>query len=166
MKGINYKEEAFSRKKLLIKRISDRIEGTYADENILGFNTVYSIYNKNDTKEDLLYLLGILNSGLMEFFYEYSYNVGMNLTTQVTISFLSKVPIKISEENKNKLVSLVEDMLNKKEELEKNKEKKTRQTEKIRDDIIILNRKIDDIVYDIYDITKKEQNIIEESLES
>lgn len=95
LKGINYKRDIFRGNKILIKRISTKIEGTFTDEDILAFNTVYSLFNNKLTKECFFYFLGILNSNLINFFFEFSYNVGMNLTTQVTIDFLSSLPIKI-----------------------------------------------------------------------
>ena len=75
LEGISYKEEAFSDKKILVKRIAHKIEASFIEKKLFGFNTVYSLYNPNLKKSDFLIILGILNSSLMDFYYEFSYNV-------------------------------------------------------------------------------------------
>src|SRR5207244_3312468 len=42
---------------------------------------------------DVRFLSGILNSRLMKFYYDNIYNLGMKLTTQVTIEYLKELPI-------------------------------------------------------------------------
>jgi hypothetical protein len=97
----------------------------------------------------------------MHFFYEYSYNVGMNLTTQVTIDFLSKVPIKETE--REDLSKSVEKMLElqRKYHAEKNNGSSK---DKLEQQITNIDYEIDQEVYKLYGITKEEQKIIEESL--
>jgi len=163
LKGIDYKLDAFAPPKILVKRIATKIEGTFSNDKLLAFNTVYSIYGNNYTKERLLSILGILNSKLIEFFYEFSYNIGMNLTTQITIDFLSKIPIKEGNAIQNKrLANLVAEMISLKEQLNEgaNIDSKIRSKEK-EDNI---NKEINDLVCKIYNITDEEKKIIEENL--
>jgi adenine-specific DNA-methyltransferase len=165
IKGISYKENAFRGNKILLKRISTKIEGTFTNKDLLAFNTVYSVYNKTLSKEDFLFVLGILNSKLIHFYYEFSYNVGMNLTTQLTIDFLSKVPIKEgSEKVKKELVTLVGNTIKLNENISEFKGKITKGRERLEKEIDKTDKEIDQLVYRLYGLTNKEINIIEESI--
>src|SRR3989338_543672 len=165
LKGIDYKEEAFNCPKILIKRISTKIEGTFIDKKLLAFNTVYSIYNKNFKRNYLLYTLGILNSKLIHFFYEHSYNVGMNLTTQVTIDFLSKITIMtVTESQQQNLINLVGKNILLQEQLNQIRDKDTDEKKNLEQKTMEVSKEIDNIVYAIYKITNEEKNIIEDSL--
>lgn len=165
LKGIDYKLDAFTGPKILIKRISTKIEGTYSNDKLLAFNTVYSIYGNNYTKEKLLPILAILNSRLMHFFYEFSYNLGMNLTTQITIDFLSRVPIKEGAPDENKsLANLITNILTLNARLAEIGDKKTYDRAKIEDEIKKTDAEIDESVYKIYGITKEEKKIVEDSI--
>jgi SAM-dependent methyltransferase/predicted RNA-binding Zn-ribbon protein involved in translation (DUF1610 family) len=156
--GIDYKEKAFSGNKILIKRIATRIEGTFTGEDLSAFNTVYSIYNSELKKDYFLATLGILNSSLMRFFYEYSYNVGMNLTTQVTIDFLSTVPIKLNAEGA--LPKLVSDMLSLKKELSATEEN-SNEWERLKSEVEKTDKKIDTAVYELYGLTADDIKVVE-----
>ena len=155
LEGISYKEEAFRGNKIILKRISTRIEGTFSKEKLFAFNTVYSIYNDHLDELDLLVILAILNSTLMNFYYEYSYNVGMNLTTQVTIDFLKKIPMK---ELKN--ISIKKQVFDNVNEIIKLKSKNKKEDDS---KIILLDQKIDDLVFQIYDFNQNEIEIIKKS---
>jgi hypothetical protein len=141
-----------------------RIEGFFDTSGLLAFNTVYSLYNEKLNRDNFLCILSVLNSKLIHFFYEYSYNVGMNLTTQVTIDFLSKSPIRLpSPTQEKKIVSLVNQML----ELQKKyHDEKTagNEKERLKQQIDNTDYEIDQEVYKLYEITPEEQKIIEESL--
>jgi len=91
--GIDYKSEIFSGDRIFLKRIATKPEGVFvgSKDNLFAFNTVYSIYNINGINPQAL--LGILNSKLLSFYYENVFNLGMSLTSQVTIEFLKELPI-------------------------------------------------------------------------
>lgn len=162
LKGIDYKEDAFSDKKILIKRIATDIEGTYSNNKLLAFNTVYSIYGV-ESEKFYKYVLGILNSKLLKFYYEFSYNIGMNLTTQITIENLSKIPIRINKNMEELVVQKVSKIIQLSDELN-TYETKTSVFEKVEEEIKKINYEINELVFKIYGITKEEQKIIEESL--
>ncbi|MEE9408918.1 MAG: TaqI-like C-terminal specificity domain-containing protein [Polaribacter sp.] len=89
--SIDYKEDIYSNKNLYVKRIATKPEATLVNHLCYTFNTLYSIYDlKINTKESLML---ILNSKLISFYYELVFNLGMNLTTQVTVEYLKKIPI-------------------------------------------------------------------------
>jgi len=95
LKGVDYKQDSFRGPIVLLKRISTRPVGTFVDRDQLCFNTVYSLRPKvGDDRKLLLRVLGLLNSRLMAFYFEKTYNIGMNLTTQVTMDVLNRFPLR------------------------------------------------------------------------
>ncbi|MCK4731794.1 MAG: hypothetical protein KAT65_04970, partial [Methanophagales archaeon] len=93
--GINYKKELMDRPRIFVQRISDKIKATYDAMDSYLLNTVYALMSKDKNRKRCFIILDILNSKLMDFYYEYRYNIGMRLTTQVTIDFLKNIPIKL-----------------------------------------------------------------------
>ncbi len=91
LNSIDYKKDIFFEENLFVKRIATKPEATLLRNYSHAFNTLYSIYDlKINSKESLLLLL---NSKLIHFYYELVFNLGMNLTTQVTVEYLKKIPI-------------------------------------------------------------------------
>ncbi len=106
--GIDYKEIIYSEQNLFVKRISTKPEVTLINEYASSFNTIYSIYDlKSVSKKEILL---ILNSKLIAFYYEYVFNLGMNLTTQITVEYLKQIPIKTSE-NQQSFIQKADEML-------------------------------------------------------
>jgi hypothetical protein len=161
LEGIDYKEDAFLGNKLLLKRISPKIEGTFDSGKLFAFNTVYSLYNEKLDKKSLLFILGVLNSKLMNYYYEKSYNLGMNLTTQVTIEFLSKLPIKnFSLNDKLIIAETVDKILKLNKELQKISENSNKWNS-IKSEIEKTDKKIDEEVYKLYGLKPEEIKIVE-----
>lgn len=92
IEGIDYKEEIVEAENLLVKRIATKPECNLIDKKVFAFNTLYFLY---DSKINKRILLIILNSTLIAFYYELTFNLGMNLTTQVTTQFLRQIPISV-----------------------------------------------------------------------
>ena len=89
----------------------------------------------------------------------------MNLTTQVTIDFLSKIPVKqIQESQQQPIIKLVDKMLSLNKRLNEIKDKQTDEKARLKKEIQKTDDEIDQEVYKIYGTTKEEQKIIEESL--
>lgn len=164
LKGIDYKEEAFTGNNILLKRISTRVEGTFIESKLLAFNTVYSLFNKDLGRDRFLYALGILNSKLMHFFYEHSYNIGMSLTTQVTIEFLSTLPIRTtSESTQGCLAKLVDRMLFLKKRLLEIARDGTCEKQNTEEEIGQVDAQIDEMVFRVYGLSDEEKRTIGKS---
>lgn len=98
LKGVDYKEEIFEGPRIFLKRIATRPTGTLVSDGLIAFNTVYSLRPKGGDRAALVpRVLGLLNSKVLGFYYEKTYNIGMNLTTQVTMNVLSRLPIRETE---------------------------------------------------------------------
>jgi hypothetical protein len=144
------KWDLFNSKKIVIRGMATKLTAAYDD---IGYALGVSTYTITKFKYHPNYLLALLNSKLLDFYYKsifkskhlaggfIAYNVGQ----------LSQLPIKTIEDEEDNLIELVEEIKNaKKKNDDKNFEK--------------LYNKINQIVYKIYGITPKEQKIMEESL--
>ncbi|MDP3683881.1 MAG: N-6 DNA methylase, partial [Ignavibacteria bacterium] len=92
LKGIDYKKEISKGDRIYIKRIATHPIGVYfsSRKKYFAFSTLHCIY---ECKYDPRFILGILNSKLMRFYYDNIYNMGMNLTSQITLEYLKELPI-------------------------------------------------------------------------
>jgi len=140
----------------------------FAYDDGQGFNDgggSYAIVLKNEIVINIKFLLGILNSKLMNWYYGF---IGKpkGKSREYFNKPMSKIPICTIDFNNpsekaihDKLVSLVDRML----ELHKKKSylPPSAEREKIEREIAITDEKIDEIVHGLYGITEEERKIIE-----
>jgi type I restriction-modification system DNA methylase subunit len=86
------KEETFLSDKILIQRVSSRLICSFDNEKHYTFNSVNNLVLKKDNY-DLKFLLGILNSKLVDFFYRKNYSLDASFTITVTKANLDSLPI-------------------------------------------------------------------------
>ena len=134
-------------------------------KEFIGLTDTTVIFAKDSLKEDIRYLLAILNSGLLTYRFR---SIGKLKSKNIYEYFwnsISKLPIrKIDFSNKqdkkhhDDLVALVDVMLdlNKKIQTAKGSQK-----DQIQRQIEKTDKEIDDIVYKLYNITEVEKKIIE-----
>lgn len=112
---------------------------------------------------DINFVLALINSKLFNYYlYNYILNRS-NLTVHLDGIYLKKLPVKTdSKEQIKKIVKLVDEMLKLKEEIRASESKEKESKEKQIKDI---DKKINDEVYKIYQITPEEQETIEHDLQ-
>lgn len=151
--------------KIIIANYRDaRIVGTYSDDDIYADKTVTMVW---DSKINLKYLLGILNSRLISWFaHRYLWNRSQ-LTMEFMYEYARNFPIYIpNDEYKiKKIVLLVDKILFLNKRLNKIGDKKTAESAKMEEEIKKIDKELDELIYKIYGIIEKEKKIIEESLE-
>lgn len=159
---INFKnEKMYNQPKILVRKISDSICATFDEDNLYTTQGVY-IFNNQD-RQQLKYILGIINSKLIHWYYETIFNMGSHLTTNVTIENLKNLPIRIGEkEKKSELIKLVDKILEINKELQKidpimDKEK----YEKKKKELEETDGEIDKLVYKLYGLGEEEIKIVE-----
>jgi hypothetical protein len=147
------------------------VENKFAYDNNQGFNDgggSYAIVIKDNIEISIKYILGILNSTLLNWYYGF---IGKPKGTsrEYFNEPLSKIPIreidfsKMSEKaNHDKMVELVDMMLG----LQKKYHSATIETEKnlFKKQIDIVDKQIDQLVYQLYGLTDEEINIVEEDI--
>jgi adenine-specific DNA-methyltransferase len=139
-------ESDFVAPKILVRQTADRIIA--ALDNEIGFYPIDTVNVVKLESEDLefnLAVLGILNSKLITFFYQEISQEGGRILAQVKPSRVKAVPIP-NLTNTKLLSKLVSQIIAKKQEIR---------------DTTDLENQIDQLVYQLYDLTKEEIEIIE-----
>ena len=158
-------KEIFESPKIMIRETGVRITATYDDTGIYTLRTIYNIILK-DYRFNLKYILSLLNSKLMQYFYTIKFKPTTDIFPKIRIAQTRKLPIRMIDSDNpkeramhDKIVKLVDKMLelNKK----KNSLPPSSERERIEREIKVTDEKIDELVYELYGITKEERKIIE-----
>ncbi|VVB59468.1 N-6 DNA Methylase [uncultured archaeon] len=113
-----------------------------------------------DKTYSLRYCLGILNSTLMDFYFQKKFN-----EYEVKPAHLRQLPIKnLLKAEQQSIVQLVDKLLSFNSRLSDLGDKKTDERARIEDEIKKTDMEIDELVYKLYGITEEEKKVIEESL--
>jgi type I restriction-modification system DNA methylase subunit len=138
--------------------LKDRIVATLDENGYYFVGTVNSVI-LNDNSYDIKFILGLLNSNLFNTYFKKRFT-----TISLTASFLGVLPVnKLETESKKEiakqisknaiqLLSLNEELLNSKLQSKK---------EQIQGRLEYLSSKINELVYELYDLTKEEIEIVE-----
>jgi len=154
--------ERFEQPKVLIRDTGDGLQGTFDSENYYVKDVL--VVSDSGKKDDILkYLMGILNSKLMRFYYETSFP-----TLHVQRDELASLPIRTIDFSDHQdvarhdsMVKLVENMLDLHRRLAEAKtgHEKTLLSRQIE----ATDRQIDDLVYQLYGLTEEEIAIVEDA---
>lgn len=143
------KKEIFERPKILTRQTSDRIIATIDYNNYYYSNTLHGT-SILDSVYDLKYLLAILNSKVIDFYYKTTTAEGGKVFAQIKIELLRQLPIKYTK-NQETFISLVDKILSSKQ---KNPQADTTSWE----------REIDIRVYHLYNLSFDEAKLIDKTL--
>ena len=137
--------------KIVVRQTGDSIVATLDDKRFIVRDNLYTIIPR-EKKTNLRYILGILNSRLLNWFYQKAVNPEEGeALAQVKRGHLAKLPVAPGENSGGKkLVDLVERMLSVR--------KKDPSA-----DTSALEREIDQRVYALYGLTADEIKIVEEA---
>ena len=169
--GAPRQHKFFTRPRILIRQIVSgkplRIYAGYTEEELYNVQSVFNIIAKDNADINLKYLLAIINSNLMNFYHGHKYlDLSKNLFQKILIQNCKKFPIKIID-RKNKIkvqqeteiIKLVDKLL------ELNKEKSLtklhNKNEQIQSHIDFCEQKINDIVYQLYELKVDEIKVLE-----
>lgn len=146
-------EEIYLSDKIIIQRISggtSPLTCTIDKEKHYTFNSVNNLVLKDDIEISLEYFLALLNSKVLNWYYSVMFSNKSTLTVNISKTFLSELPVKVSKSKHNEIKRLVETILaTDKKEIDKVKD---------------LESQINKIVYEIYGLNEQEILIIEESV--
>jgi len=146
-------------KKIILQEISsDKIIATLDIEQYYALDTVNIIYEL-DKAYEMEYILGLLNSKLINFWYGSQFK-GLH----VKLNELRQIPIKkMILKEQQPIIELVDKMLSLNKQLQSFGDKQTSESAKIQEEIKRTDEKIDQLVYKLYDLTPEEIKIVEES---
>jgi type I restriction-modification system DNA methylase subunit/predicted type IV restriction endonuclease len=154
--------------KIVIRQTGDSLIATLDREQFIVRDNMYTIVIKNSSIE-LCYLLGVLNSNLLNWFYQKIINPEKGeALAQVKRGHLARLPVRTIDFSDptdktchDQMVKLVEQMLNLHKQLSKAKVPQTKTV--LQRQIETADRQIDQLVYELYRLTKEEIKIVEGS---
>ncbi|MDG6219117.1 MAG: N-6 DNA methylase [Candidatus Thermoplasmatota archaeon] len=162
---INPHHKKYESEKILVIRIrntklKDRIIATYDDTGIFNLKTLQILNLKEDSKFDLKFFLGILNSKLMNFYCRHYLSDDMNKR------YLQGLKIILPEKRKDdkKIIDLVEKILSLNKKLNEIGFKRTDETIRLEREIGIIDDKLNEVIYKLYGLTKEDISVVEKSL--
>jgi len=143
------KKEYFDRQKIIVRRTGDYILAALDEEEYYFSNNVFVCLPKVNCTLDMKYVLGVLNSKLATWFYRKIQPRKGKLFAELKINVLKQIPIKeILENDQRKIVRLVEKII-------------TAKKGNPKFDTILIENEIDEAIYMIFNLTRKERNLIE-----
>jgi len=157
----------FEGERIVIREVTAKgvIQATYLNGDYIFSNSVDGIKMKSETI-NLKFLLGLINSKLISFYHlNTSPNAFKGTFPKILLQDLRELPIpgiksKTEVEKHNEIVKLVEQLLKLNDE--KAKTKLHTKVSQIERKINYYESRINEIVYQLYDLTKEEIKIVEE----
>jgi hypothetical protein len=172
--GAPRQSEFFKDKRILVRQIVSgnplRIFSTISDDDYVNTQPIFNIILDNNLLVGIEYILGIFNSILMNYYHQHIYLDQSKATFQkILIQNAKEFPIRqIDFDNKkdksrhDQMVVYVDTMLELNKELQKAKTE--HETNQLQRQINATDKKIDKLVYKLYDLTPEEIKIVEESI--
>ena len=86
--------------KLIMQTISSNLTVAYDNQNYYPLSTCIAIIpkDKNDEEASIKYLLLLMNSKLMNFYYDFVFNLGAHLTTEISVNNINRLPLNLRED--------------------------------------------------------------------
>jgi len=145
--------------KILLRKTGIDLIATFDDSGVYPEQSLYFAYDSD--KQTLLYLLAIINSKLMNVYYQNFAITNRDSTPQLKNVDFNKFPIvKTTNRQKEEIAKLAQLML----DLQKELQQATANTDKhsrLKTEIEKLDAKIDQAIYKLYGLTNEEIKIIE-----
>lgn len=163
--GAPREKRFFASPRIIVRQIISgtppRIYAGYTEEELYNTQIGFNILPKDETKVKIKFILGILNSKLMNYYHKEKFlDPTKTLFQKILIANAKKFPIKeVTIKEQDKIVSLVDQMLSLHKDLHKAKtdyEKKV-----IERQIAATDKEIDRLVYELYGLTEEEIKIVE-----
>ena len=155
----------FTGERLILRQIpSKKLVATIINEDFCIDQTVF-IAKLNSTVVSLKYLLGLVNSSLMAYYFKYKNEELDEVFPKVKLEQFKNLPIKILKgQEQVQIVKVVDQMLELSQRLLKIGDKLTDERARIEDETRKTDSEIDELVYKIYGLTDVEKEIVENSL--
>lgn len=154
-------EAVFNREKILIRKTGNRIVATI-DYNKFYYEQSLFSFSLNNTEYDLKLVLGLLNSTLATYLLKNNPFSKKDTFPQIRLHWLKEFPIKENFDNgfSDKIIKLVDNLMKLNEQLPSTKLETQRQ--QIQRAIDHVEKKIDELVYALYGLSKEEIEIIDD----
>lgn len=131
------------------------------DQNYCTLTDTYIIVPKERCKPNLKYILAVLNSKLLEFYFKNTAKLKREGYFEYSGGSLSKIPIKYDENFAGQIILLVDKILSLKKRVNDLGDQKTDERSRLEEEVKKTETQIDELVHKIYEITEAEREIIE-----
>lgn len=160
------REDIFiSSEKLFFRRVGEKLTATFDDKKFYALNTLVVMNKKPGIGTDILYFLGIFNSKLLNYYYKTFLKSTKKVFSEIQARQIENLPVKIPDNNtQEKIVSLVKKILLLNKQMSEISDEEKDKKGMIEEDIIRIDKEIDELVYNIYGIAKDEKKSIENYL--
>lgn len=146
-----------SEEKLFFRRVSKNLIFCYDEQQYFALNTLVVVNLKKHSILNLKYILSIMNSILLNYIYSNKFKSTKTVFSEIQARTVMQLPIKqISPEQQKPFIQLVDQILSitKDADYLKNPDKQAK--------VQKLEKEIDKLVYDLYELTPEEIKIVEE----
>ena len=155
----NTDERVYMQKeKILVRKTGNKLIASYDNKQYFTDQSIYNLYSKNNNNnQNLKYLLSILNSKIINYYFNKKMVTNADVYPYIKGIHLKKLPIKkISQEKQKPYIQLVDQILSitKDDDYLDNPDKKAK--------VKRLENEIDRLVYKLYELTPEEIKIVEE----
>jgi len=137
----------YKRDRIVVRQIGVFPEGTIVEPDLMTLNTIYNIFLHNDNKKFLRFLLALINSKVLQFYWHKKYYDNKSTFPKIKKAPIESLPIK---EPKSEILAQISEMVMNVLEMRK-KDINTSEIES----------QIDQLVYQLYNLTEEEIEIIE-----
>ena len=153
--------------KIMVRQTGDSIIATLIEKGFIARDNLHILLPR-DMNYDLRYILGIMNSILIDFAYSFVNPEKGEALAQIKKHHVEQLPIRTinfsdpaDKARHDRMVELVEQMLDLHKQLAEAKEPQTKTV--LQRQIETTDRQIDRLVYELYELTEDEIKIVEES---
>jgi len=160
------RKKLFERPKILIRQTADHIMASYDNDNWYCLKSGIIVQLPSNTQIHYEYLLGLLNSRLVRYLYNELVGEQARVFPEVKPVQLFKLPIRtinfddpIEKATHDRMVSLVEQMLELNKKLPATRDPRSR--EQLQRRINATDKLIDRLVYELYELTEEEIKVVE-----
>ena len=149
--------------KIFFRRVSANIIATLDTNQFYALNTLIAVNLKPTTNESIKFILGLLNSKLIDFYYQKFLKSTKKVFSEIQARQIAELPFPKIESNQSKehdqIVTSVDQLL----KLNKDLQAETLESKKeqIKRKIDHFEDKINELVYKLYDLTEEEIKIVE-----
>jgi hypothetical protein len=137
------------RPKIIIKGLN-LLDGFLDDGTTIPGKTTLVVMNKNDSQDDLKFMLALINSKVVFYYIKEKYSASSyNQGTTFTKDMLNNIPFpRVDTKMRKKIIAVVDQIL-------------TMKSKNLKADTSKLEEEIDELVYQLYGLTEEEIKIVE-----
>ena len=152
--------------KIFFRRVGDRLIATYDNAQFYALNTLVVITMKSLSKISLKYILGLINSKLLNYYYENYLKSTKKVFSEIQARQIAQLPIRTIDfsnfddtSRHDRMASLVEQMLSLHKQA--HEARTPHEQTSLQRQIEATDGQIDALVYELYGLTEEEIRIVE-----